>query len=472
MKLHWPISFKNSKPLEEKESQAGRVVSHLSQGQPVWTERDYANFAQEAYVKNAVANRCIKIIAQSAATAKLLLKDKSGDIIDDHPLLDLLRRPNAVNGGAALFEAFYAYSMLDGNTYLEANGPNRRDAPPQELWVLRPDRMEVIAGNDGVPAGYKYSHGGEDTTWMVDALTGKGKILHVKEFHPINDWYGLARTEPAAFAIDRHNAASAHNKALLDNGARPSGALVFQPAKKPDGSEELPPQEVIDLAEDMISNHTGVKNAGKPFIFGGNVKWESMGISPREMDFQVGKDDAGREICTAYGVPHVLVIHGEATYNNRAEARLEFWEETVLPLLDISIAELNNWLVPMFDENLYLEVDRDAISALEPRREAKRESTSKLFEKGIITVDEARDDLQYGPLEDNAVKKVDASVLSALVNSVTKVGPKPLTRYMQSVGLFHPEMTQEEIIAEAILYINTDDLDDELEDSADDEIPT
>ena len=50
-------------------------------------------------------------------------------------------------------------------------------------------------------------------------------VLHTKLFNPTSDHYGASPLEAAAFAIDVHNASGAWNKGLLDNAARPSGAL-------------------------------------------------------------------------------------------------------------------------------------------------------------------------------------------------------------------------------------------------------
>jgi HK97 family phage portal protein len=351
--------------------------------------------------------------------------------------------------GAALFEAFFAYELLQGNTYLEAVGPDNR--PPRELWNARPDRMQVIPGPQGIPQGYEYTANGQKVRWQVDPLTGLGPILHLKEFHPLDDWYGLGRTEPAAYAIDRHNAASAHNKALLDNGARPSGALVFKPVKGDDGTMQVAPDVVIAAAKKSLeANGVGPAAAGKAHVYGGDVEWLEMGISPRDMDFGEGKADSARDICLAYGVPHILIVPGQSTYNNVREAKLELWEDTVLPLLDRALDALNAWLVPMFGDGLTLGADLDEISALEPRRESKRKSTMELLGAGVIDPDEARDALQYEPRAAEAVKKVDAAVLRALVDAA-KAGTaqlEPLFRYQKSVGLLPPETTLEAFMAE------------------------
>ena len=57
-------------------------------------------------------------------------------------------------------------------------------------------------------------------------MTGRSTVLHLKTFNPLNDWYGLSPIEAAAYSIDQHNQAGAWNQAMLQNGARPSGAIV------------------------------------------------------------------------------------------------------------------------------------------------------------------------------------------------------------------------------------------------------
>jgi hypothetical protein len=162
------------------------------------------------------------------------------------------------------------------------------------------------------------------------------------------------------------------------------------------------------------------------------------------MDFAKGKEDAARDICTAFGVPHILIVPGQSTYNNVREAKLELWEDTILPLIDKAVDSLDAWLTPQFDPSLRLGVDLDEISALEPRREAKRKSVVELLEKGVIDDDEAREALQYGPRPDSAVKKVDAPVLTALIKGAeTDGGITPLFRYLISVGLLPKSETIE-----------------------------
>jgi HK97 family phage portal protein len=449
--------------VEQKASAVGALISAWKSDQAVWSSRDYEAMAREGYRENAIAFRCIKMIATGIASTRLMAVNRSGAEVENHPVMDLLARPNPMMSGAEFIEAVVAYLMISGNSYVEAVGPSDI-RPPKELWALRPDRMKVIAGDSGMPKGYEYEHAGRKLRWSVDVIRGRSPILHMKEFNPTSDWYGMGRMEAAAFGVDRHNMAGEHNMALLQNGARPTGALVFEPVQEAAGGPfESAPEEVIKKArEKLTEQNVGPKNAGRPLVFGGKIRWEEMGLSPKDMDFAVSRLDAARDICTAYGVPHVLLIPGASTYNNVREAKLELWEDTILPVFDLVLSGFNAWLGPRFD-GIQLAPDLDSISALEPRREAKRSSVALLLEKGVLDADEARFELQYGPRPAEAVKKVDASVLTALVNTVKLTGPQPLLRYMRSVGLVEPGMSDEEILAQAMDLIAVED---ELEDDA------
>lgn len=462
-----PIGRIEPQPPEVKYSQAGPVVSSHVVGQPCWTEHSYDQLAREAYVLNPVGFRCIKMISVCAATIAWQLHGRDRSLIEDHPILQLLSRPSPMQGGSSLFEAAYSYFLASGNNYFEANGPNGK--PPRELFALRPDRMKVVPGAFGLPAQFVYEHAGRKKIWDVNPATGESQILHLKDFHPTDDWYGLARTIPGSKGIDRHSASSDHNKALLDNGARPSGGLVFEPFEA-GGQVQVAPEEIIDKAYDRLEKmHMGSKNAGRPMVLNGKIKWEQFGLSPSDMDFDENKQDAARDICLAFGVPHVLIVKGEATYNNITEAKLQLYEDTVLPLVDHFLDELNNWLVPRFGDGLKLAADLDSIPALEPRREAKRNSVSTLLDKGVLDTDEAREELGYGPRNQNAVRSVDAQTLKALLEGADIIGLVPLTRYMLSVGLVPPGTTPQKVADAAIEWLKDQLLEEEEEDEEDDE---
>ncbi len=362
---------------EIKDSRAGPLVAFSAGGRPRWTPRDYASLATEGFGKNAVVYRCVRMIAEAAASTPLTVF-ADGARVDDHPLARLLRRPNPEQSGVEFLEGLYGALQTAGNAYVEAVGEEK----PDELWALRPDRMKVIPGRGGWPDGYEYSVDSRSVRLMRTA-DGWLPVLHLKLFHPVDDHYGFSPLEAAAFAIDVHNASGAWNKALLDNSARPSGALVYA---RPDG-DGLTAEQFEALRGQIDDLHAGARNAGRPLILEGGLDWKPMSWTPADMDFVAGKHAAAREIALAFGVPpQLLGIPGDATYANYREANVAFWRGTVAPLVRKAAAALTGWLGERFAD-ARIEADLDAVPALQPEREAL---WARLNAAGFLTDDERR----------------------------------------------------------------------------------
>ena len=134
-----------------------------------------------------------------------------------------------------------------------------------------------------------------------EPVPGVRAVLHMKLFHPANDHYGLSPIEPAASAIDLHNAAARWNKALLDNSARPSGALVYA------GASPMTGEQFQRLTSELEASFQGTRNAGRPLLLEGGLDWKAMSLSPRDLDFLEAKHAAAREIALAVGVPPMLL---------------------------------------------------------------------------------------------------------------------------------------------------------------------
>jgi HK97 family phage portal protein len=372
---------------EEKQSATGKLIAVQSAGQPVWTPRDYEALAREGFAQNAICYRCVRMIAESAASVPLKLQDGK-HMLDEHPLLSLLKRPNSVQSGQDLLEDWYGHLMVAGNAYLEAVSV---EEDVIELHVLRPDRMKVVPGSDGWPEFYEYSVAGQQMRFHQGEV-GQKPILHMALFNPLNDHYGMSPIEAAAYGIDIHNAAGSWNKALLDNAARPSGALIYDA-----GDASLSVEQFERLKSELESSHQGAVNAGRPILLEGGLDWKPMGYSPRDMDFIEAKWVAAREIALALGVPPMLLgIPGDNTYSNYAEANRTFWRQTVLPLVNRTSRALSNWLDEPYGAGFILKPDINNIDALAADREARWQRVGKA---DFLTVNEKREALGFGPIE-------------------------------------------------------------------------
>ncbi|GGH13834.1 portal protein [Alsobacter metallidurans] len=372
-----------------KASRTGPLIAFPSIGRPVWTPRDYAALAREGYQRNAVVYRAVRMVAEAAASVPLLVY-RDGREEPDHPLARLLARPNPRDASAALFDALYGHLLVAGNAYLELASVR---GEPRELYALRPDRMKVVPGPDGWAQAYDYTVGARTVRFAQDHRDGGDgppPILHLTLFNPLDDHYGFAPTEAAAVALDIHNAAGAWNKALLDNAARPSGALVYAGAAGMNLSDE----QFDRIKEELEASFQGAANAGRPLLLEGGLDWKPLSMSPKDMDFIQAKAAAAREIALAFGVPPMLLgLPGDNTYSNYAEANRSFWRQTVIPLVTRTAASLAHWLAPAFDGALRLEPDLDGVDALAPEREAL---WARIGAAGFLTDDEKREAVGYG----------------------------------------------------------------------------
>ncbi|MDF3047288.1 MAG: phage portal protein family [Candidatus Midichloriaceae bacterium] len=379
----------SSKFLANEKSFSGK--SYLCEsGRAVWMNREYKKFADEAYIKNVIAHRAINMISSSAASIPLKLY--SGEnVLHTHQVLKLLSKPNPTQSGKEFLESIYSYRQISGNAFiLVICGSNNQ---PAELYSLRPDRVSIVSDSNLLPKAYSYKVGKQVIEYPVDPITGRSQILHIKNFHPLSDWYGLSSIEAAAYSIDQHNQAGEWNQALLQNGARPSGAIIVDTDGGRDRLTELQYSELKSMIDAIFS---GPRNAGRPIILEGGLDWKEMSLSPKDMDFIESKHSSARDIALALGVPpQLLGIPGDNTYSNLQEARLALWEQTILPMAENVIEALSNWLLPFYSSNLSLACDIDNISALSARRE---EVWNRVENCSFLTINEKRASVGLGPI--------------------------------------------------------------------------
>jgi len=379
------------RPPERKSSRTARLIAIESGGRARWTPRDYAALAREGYQCNAIVHRAVRLIAESVGSLSFVLYEGAAEL-NQHPLLDLLARPNPRQDGASLLEAVSSHLLLAGNAYLEAVGIDGEANPNvRELYALRPDRMKVVPGPDGWPQAYEYTVAG--STVRFEQSAALPPILQLTMFNPLDDYYGLSPLEAAAVAVDTHNSAAKWNKALLDNAARPSGALVYD---GPEGAV-MSDAQFERLKKELADQYQGTANAGRPLLLEGGLDWKAMSLSPKDMDFMEAKHSAAREIALAFGVPPMLLaIPGDNTYSNYQEANRVFWRQTVLPLGNRIGSALTQWLVPAFGAGLTLAADTDRIEALSSDRAALWERVTKA---PFLTVNEKRAATGYGAVQ-------------------------------------------------------------------------
>ena len=384
---------------QKTERKEAPVVYYNKLGYDTQQKISYEDLATDGYCENAIVNRCINEIATNASRVKINLFRGDAEV-DSHPLLDLLASPSPTQSQVEFFQAVYSYLLISGNSYLLSVGPD--NGIPTELYTLRPHRIKIRQGNRSMPLAYDYILSGQiQESYDIDQATGNSKVKHIKLFNPLDDYYGMSPIQASSVDIDQHNLANKHNVNLLQNGARPSGAVIFNPKDETGGHVQLTDVQRNQLMNDVNQRFSGTGNAGKPMLLEGDFDWKEMGLSPKDMDFIQLKNMSAKDIALVYGVPSQLIgIPDSQTYSNFAEAKLALYNETIIPLLDRIQGDMNEWLVPMFNEQgLELRYDIDSIPAMAEQRKRVFESVSAGVKDGILTRNEAREQLGYEPID-------------------------------------------------------------------------
>lgn len=385
-----------SAPVEEKDY--GGMVGYFGVGSSRSRKYSYEQLSEEGFQKNAIVYRCISEISKGASAVPYMLK--AGDtVFETHPILTLIDRPNPLQSHSEFFEAIFSYLLLSGNTYILKVGADI--GTPKELHLLRPDRIKIKGSGKPIPESYEYVINGRvHQVYPIDENTGNSDVKQIKLFNPLDDYYGMSPMSPAAIEIDQHNMSSNHNINLLSNGARPSGAIKFEPKDDAGIPVNLTESQRQQILSDLSNRFTGTANAGRPMLLEGSFDYIPMGITPKDMDFINLKHMAATDIAMCFGVPSQLVgVPDAQTYANVAEARLALYEETIIPHLRKIESDLNEWLVPMFGEGLEFSFDIDKIPALAERTRRTYENVNSAVAQGIMTRNEAREAIGLSPLE-------------------------------------------------------------------------
>lgn len=334
----------------ERKSAAGsrRFPGLLVHDSGARAPQGYEAQVRETYERNAVGQRAVRMVADAAASAPVLVAGA------DHPAAALFT--------PALMETLATHLLLHGNAFLETGLDHR--GMPAALWALRPERMGFETDANGWPETWLYRIGSRTVRYAATGDETAPGLLHVRTANPLDDHLGAGCVGAASEAAQLLNQAARWNRTLLANAARPSGALVLSGEDGP-----MSEQQFERLREEIEAGFQGAANAGRPMLLEGGLRWQPLAMTPAEMDFAGARAAAARELALAFGVPPMLLgLPGDSTHANYAEANVSLWRLTVLPLVGRILAaaslHLGRWW-----PGLKLELDLDAIPALWSDRE-------------------------------------------------------------------------------------------------------
>lgn len=387
------IPFISSKQQVAVEQKANPVGASLMVGSMVnftqWADRK--QYVVEGYQLNPMVYLCVNTIAQAIAGLHIELK-RGDEYVEEHPVLELLRRPNPMMGGRELILALFIDYLTTGEM---ACAQPIGQKQPAELWPVISGDIEVVPGRGGVPQSYIHKRGGVNTTFPVKGtiVNPRADLFFWRRFNPTDYWRGQSPLAAGGLSVDTHNAGGKWNYSLLRNNAKPSGVISFKEGVTVEANT------VARIKEWFKSAFQGAENVGEIPILTGGAEWSQTSMTPTDMDHQQTMKEMGKLIANVYGIPLPMVDNDASTFNNMEMAKEKFYIDTVIPMAEDFLNSFGAWLLPAFEEGLELCIDMDAIPALEALRNRKFERILKALNAGLITMEEARDEIGYDPLD-------------------------------------------------------------------------
>src|SRR5690606_28596682 len=334
----------------------------MQNGQVVWHEDKNETYISKGYNYNADLYSIVNYIATTASTIpwKLYTMKQDGtlDEIKNHPLIDLIERPNPEMGQALFINSAIGFKYLTGNTYIYApkmeSGLNKGQT--KEMYVLPSPLVEIVFGSTFDPVrGFTFKYHPDKRLEIP-----KEECLHLKTWNPETNNFGsnlyvMSPIKAALRLLTQSNSAYAANtKSFQNMGA----AGVF--SRKSGQDAELTQEQARQLKKDWDEKADGTNN--RVHFTSAQLDWTQLGLSPVDMAILESQKLSFRQFCNIFKFPSTILNDNEnSSFNNILEAKKALYEDVIKPELYALRDELNRWLVPAYGENLYLDPDFSGI---------------------------------------------------------------------------------------------------------------
>lgn len=210
---------------------------------------------------------------------------------DDHPIVQVFRRPNDHYVAYDL----WAYHMLFKGLTGEAHWwvIRNRFRVPVEIWVIPTHWMRLETGRWGEPIQYAVQ-----SPWGQLQYVPYEDVVSFRDHSPLNIYEGAALLQIGSEWIDSYEAQVRARLAMFKNGGAPSFHVLL-------GESYADPDEAF-LARfyaKWMQRFQGENNWGKPVVTGPDVEVKTLGVAPDEIPFKDGEEMGRDEICALYGTP-------------------------------------------------------------------------------------------------------------------------------------------------------------------------
>lgn len=430
------------KPQESKKVSA--LQSTWETMQPQYsTLADFTTMVTEGYHKNELIYACLTAKAKTAQQISMQVLDNDGEKIEEHPLLDLIHRPNDQMNESDFWAAVTIYQALAGRAVFEIEYANR--GLPVALWPLRPDWLSIKQMSDRPSIDYyEYRVPGRQAVPLRPE-----QVLDFPLFDPLDRFKTYPPVAVAGRVGDVDNAATDLIKLIFENGGMPLGYLKT--------TQVIADEAIIEEIQNRwTARYGGWKNWIKPAVLDRDADYQRLTMNlNEEMGFDNLDSRNEARICAVLDVPPILVgakvglEHG--TYSNYETARRAWWEDTVLSMYANYLDVLEYKLLPMYpgSETLSIAWDTAKVYAFSENENESWKRATDAWSANAITLAQFCEEAGIGKPEDEEMGKkyknemTTPPQLQPFAQPVPAVGDKPASQEQREGAQMSDEMDKD-----------------------------
>ena len=369
-----PFSFKTIGPGAPVAQNPGFV------GKPYRDMWDVERAYREGFQKVTWVTRCIDAIAGNQARLPIILrKDNSrdGEVLMgrralSNPLIEILNTKSNIGENAFIFRYRLSSQLLMSSRGAFIEKVRGRDGRIVALNLLPPQHTAPIPHPKTFVSGYEVAMPtGEKIILKPD------DVLWIRRPHPLDPYLSLTPMESAGIAIEIENLAKVYNRNYLLNDGRPGGILVVKGDIDEDDKDELRNRFRGNLTR-----------AGATTVIAADegVDFVDTSSNPRDASYVQMRQIQKEEILAAFGVPESVIGNASGrTFSNAAEEHRVFWNETMLPHLDLLARGLDE-----LDEINYVDFDTGSVPILILYKQERSRYFMDEFNVGLVSPNEYR----------------------------------------------------------------------------------
>lgn len=364
-------------------------------------------------ISNSAVMNCLNWIQRNFIQAPLgvyrTTADDEREMVDNHPMVELLAQPNAFYQDIDLWYGTLLSYHLDGNAYWLKARNARGFGVPTEIWYEPHWSIKPHWPEDGSAFIDYYERRVNGTIERIPVEN----VVHFRNgINPANPRYGMAPIKAALLNIFTDTEVNLWVAALCRNMAIPG--VVMTPTELIGMSAEK-----AEAIKQTWKRKFGGDNRGEPLMLDFPASVQTIGFDPEQMNFSAISNMAETRIAGALGIPAIMAGLSagldSSTYNNLENLRKAAFEEALIPTWRILANQLTRQMLIDYERDLRasrlrLEFDTSEIRALQENQGEKEQRAIEALMAGVATLNETRQQFGYDPLPNGDYTYIPNSV--------------------------------------------------------------